>query len=299
MSTGSHSQSVSRDSSLFSSPLVQAGLLGTAAYFGTKGLYNRFARNPMYQNYINSIQDPEQRERARAQYEGHMGRSAGRWAKGAAALGAAIPLFLNRGSLASGWREGSRVFGNPGSGSNPEGGLYGTFAATLGGDRAVKGMRETRQASQRDTDRYMEKSNAEKSYIYDFYKRSSEYNDAFAGKDFVLPYVRPLSTAALRDIPVASSIGMVATPNNAQIMGHENAYGIIKGLNIASDGKGAGLISTNGLVKGLARAGFGWAVGRKLGDALGTVFSQPPQVKQKLKQYGAIGGIVYNLGIVQ
>ena len=66
----------------------------------------------------------------------------------------------------------------------------------------------------------------------------------------------------------------------------------------ASNNIGAGLISTENFIKGLTRAGFGAVTGNILGSTLGTIFSQPPQVKQKLKQIGAIGGAVLNLGIV-
>jgi len=288
---------LSEDSSLFASPLVQAGLLGTAAYFGSRGLYNWLSENPAYQSYINSIQDPYQRMLAERQFREHRDRIGGRISKGAALVGAAIPLMLNRNTLKEGWSEGAGASGTPGT-PGIAGGVSGALASAVGGERAVKGMRMLRERQERDRQTYLGKDSSEKSYIYDFLEKvGSEYDDAFAGKDFKLPFVRPLSTAALSDIPVASSIASIATPNNAQIMGYDNAYKIIGGFNNASGGLGAGMISTIDLTKGLVRAGFGAVKGSVTANVLGTLLAQPPQVKRQLERYGAIGGAILNLGI--
>lgn len=288
-----------------SSPLTQSLLLGGLGYLGADYAYDALSNNGWQEQYINSIRDPQLREATRLKFKQERDNKRKWWRLGAGALGAALPMLNSRASLGEGWNKGQKTWGGPTAIDKAVSGASGTLAAAIGGQKALDNMGTEAAKSARDLSNFrkipddFDKHGSEKSYIYDnLDKEAGMSYDAFAGKDFRMPYVRPLSTNGFKDIPVASSIDLVQSPNNAAIMGHDVSNGIAGGLFHASDGKGAGLISTNGLIKGLTRAGFGAAVGAPLGSLLGTIFAQPPQVKEQLKWAGGIGGAILNSGIL-
>lgn len=289
--------------SIFSAPLVQSAMLGGLGYFGGQYLYDKFADNKFREAEINAIQDPAEREKMRAAYDVELKKKRKMVGIGTGLTAAAVPLILNAGTIKDGWDAGSRLRSNYNPLDRAVGRMAGATAAGIGGRRAVNHMLDNEKYNG-EIDRQMfsdmEKTHSEKSYIYEnLEKTANSYNDAFAGKDFTLPEMRPLSTNGFQDIPVSGAIDAVQSPNNKLIMGPQVADTITDGFYHATNGLGAGVISTNTLIKGLTRAGVGGLAGRVLGGALGTLFAQPPQVKEKLKSIGAIGGAVANLGFIQ
>ena len=292
------------DDSILQSPLLQAGLLGGLGYFGTNYIYDKIARNKAREAAIAKIADPAAREIERKKYQDELNRKKKMWSAGIGTAMASLPLLANYDTLSRGWKEGTKLGTSHNILDEGIGGMAGLAVAGVGGKQSVDGMSYDNDArSQRVEDlrtSYMDKTESEKSYIYDnLEKLSDSYNDAFFGKDFKLPEMRPLSTTGYKDIPVASSIDIIQSPNNKAIMGEPIADGITRGLYTASNNIGAGLISTRSLIKGLTRAGIGGLAGRAIGGTLGTMFAQPPQVKEKLKTIGAFGGAIANLGIIQ
>jgi hypothetical protein len=227
-------------------------------------------------------------------------RSRNAWSYGVGALGAMAPLFNHGSVIKEGWKEGGR--GSYGPLSRYVNSAAGATAAavspeSVGQTRILNNLRENRVSARSEQPLETGGLN-KKSYIYDYLeKTANEWNDAFAGKDFKMPYVAPLSTANVASVPVMSSIGLVNEPNNRLIAGHELTQAVTTGLVKANDGVPAGMVSTNDLIKGLTRAGFGAVGGYVAGRVLGTLFSQPPEVKSKLNAVGAIGGAIANLGI--
>ena len=290
------------DDSWLASPAIQSALLGGLGYFGAGYLYDKLSNNSWQKNYINTIEDPAEREIVRRRFEEERERKKNYWRLGAGAIGAALPIANNYSNISSGWSKGKSIWGGPTIVDKAVGGTSGVLSATLLGNRGVKNMTAIgNDADKRASDFHrMKKTSSEKSYIYDnLEKEANAYNDAFAGVDFKMPYVRPLSTNAISDIPVSSSLRLINTPNNAAIMGPELNRGINQGFQYASGGLGAGLISTNDLIKSLTRVGIGYGAGKVLGSVLGTIFAQPPHIKEQLGSIGGIGGAVINSGILR
>ena len=285
------------DNSLFDSPLVQAGMFGSLGYLGADYLYDKFANNKWQEAYINSIADPEQREIVRAKYK--MDReNKKKWIRrGAGLVGAITPLLLNYGTLSAGWDKGKQMWGGRTVVDKGLGGAAGLLSTAVGGNRALDNMHDIDKANTKKMQEF-NKIGSEKSYIYEnvLNKRSSEF-DGLEGVDFKMPYVRPLYTNGIEDIPVAGSIKHIQSFPNSAIMGPQLTNKITEGFYDASGGLGAGLISTNDLAKSLTRVGLGAYAGKKVSEVLGTILAQPPTVKQKLSDIGAIGGAVINSGI--
>jgi hypothetical protein len=284
------------DTSLLSSPVIQSLILGGMGYLGSRYVYDKFSNNPWQKKYIDSIQDPAERDATRVQLQAERDKKKNMWGIGTGLTAALLPLLNNTGTIKDGWKEGKDLWGGTSSYDKGVGAVSGAIAAAIGGGGAVDNMREESRLKERRISDF-NKYSSELSYIYDFLeKRANAENDAFYGMNIKMPYVRPLYTHGFADIPVASSMKLI--DSNAQAMGQEVAGAINNGLNTASGGLGAGLISTESLIKGLTRAGFGYAGGNRLGAVLGTVFAQPPQVKEQLKNVMGIAGIVLNSGII-
>ena len=58
------------------------------------------------------------------------------------------------------------------------------------------------------------------------------------------------------------------------------------------------MLSVLDIAQGISRTLVGGAVGLGMANILGTIFSQPPAVKAKMANYGAIGGAILNSGLV-
>jgi hypothetical protein len=65
-----------------------------------------------------------------------------------------------------------------------------------------------------------------------------------------------------------------------------------------AEGGRSGLVSASDLASGAVRAGFGYGAGSVAGLVLGSLFSLPTRVTQKLSQIGGIANAVVNTGIV-
>lgn len=295
--------------SLLASPVLQAALLGGLGYLGTNYFYDRVANNPWQEHYINSIEDPAQREMLRAKLKAERDSKRKWWSTGIGALGAALPLLANSGTIREGWNQGEKSYGGPTQLDKFIGGLTGGIATGIGGREAVQNMSKAYGDPATDRKNFMETGTTDKfgseqdenSYMYEnlLEKCASLDNNAFEGMDFQMPYVRPLSTTGFQDIPVASSIRLVESPNNALVMGPALSQGISQSLNYASGGIGAGLISTDDLIKSMTRIGIGYAVAKPLGLLAGTIFAQPPQIKETMGNIAAIGGAFANSGILR
>jgi hypothetical protein len=300
--------------SLLASPMLQAAILGGLGYLGTDFLYDKISNNAWQEQYINSIEDPVQREMLRAQLRVERERKKKWWARGAGILGASIPLLSNMGTIKEGWKQGAKSYGGPTEIDKFVGGLTGAAATGIGGREALDNMSKAYGNPADKRRNFMEtgttaglgynplkKLSSENSYMYEnlMEKCASLDNNAFAGMDFQMPYIRPLSTNGFKDIPVASSIKLVQSPNNAMIMGPNLSQGLADSLNHASGGIGAGLISTNDLMKSMFRVGIGYEIGKRLAPIAGTIFAQPPQVKEQLASIGGIGGAFLNSGILR
>jgi hypothetical protein len=96
-------------------------------------------------------------------------------------------------------------------------------------------------------------------------------------------------------VPLSHSSELIETDpylNNRQ-------KGVI--LNIfdhTAEGGRSGLVSARELASGAVRAGFGYGAGSVAGLVLGSIFSLPTRVTQKLSQIGGIANAVVNTGIV-
>lgn len=290
------------DDSWMSSPAVQAGLLGGIGYLGTQFLYDKVTNNPLQKQYLESIKDPRLRWVESQRLKKEQKRKKDNWSAGIGAAMASLPLINASSDIARGWDAGGRLWGGDTKVARGVSKASGALSSVLGGREVTDSLSTAATNHPRSVNDMMmpaiPKEGCEKSYIYDnLNKKAYSSSDAFSGRDFTMPYIRPLSTNAFADIPVASSMAAVTTPNNAAIMGHDNAAHIAQSLNNASGGLGAGMISTEDLTKTLSRGVFGYAAGHVLGSVLGTIFAQPPAVKEKLVTYGGLGGAVLNSGI--
>ena len=294
------------DDSWMSSPAMQAAILGGLGYLGTQFFYDKVANNPLQEQYLKSIADPRQRWAEAQRLRAEQKKRRDNWSMGIGGTLAALPLINSYNDIKSGYQSGKKLWGGDTAVDRTISGTAGALSSAIGGPETTDylstaaGNKANIVNEGRPTLSQFNKRSEEKSYICDnLNKTAGGYDpaDAFAGKDFKMPYVRPLWTHAQNDIPVASSIEAVTSPNNAAIMGHDVSNNIADSLHQASGGLGAGMISTKDLTKTLTRGAFGYLGGKILGDVLGTIFAQPPAVKETLKRYGAIGGAVLNSGI--
>ena len=300
-----HAEEVVSTGGLASSPLLQSAILGGLGYFATDYLYDKIANNPWQEKYIQSIQDPEERELVRRKFEMERENKKKWWRRGIGATMFALPLLNNYKTIGKGWNKGQSLWGGPTIVDRGISGISGSLAGAIGGDKAVGNIERMAAAKHNmlGTSAFpnisMGKQSSEKSYIYDNLEKEASYSNAMEGLDFKMPYVRPLYTNGIQDIPVMSSMKLISSPNNMEALGAPVVGGINKALDHASGGLGAGLISTNDLVKGLTRAGFGYMGGHILGQTLGTIFAQPPEVKKNLNMISGIAGAILNTGVIQ
>ena len=298
------------DDSLLASPILQSALLGSLAYFGTDYVYDKLSDNKWQESYLASIEDPNQRDIVRKRLADDRENKKKWWRRGAGLLGAALPMINNYSTISKGWSKGKDMWGGATPLEDTVGGVSGLITTGLTGKTGLKNMEQLQRTSAKKSYDFatkhggvsnkdaMNKTFSELSHICDnLEKTAGAESNAFYGVDFKMPYVRPLSTNGLNDIPVASSLQLINSSNNASIMGPQLNRGINQGFQYASGGLGAGMVSTDDLVKSLTRVGFGYAGGNVLGSVLGTIFAQPPVVKEKLGTIGGIGGAIINSGL--
>lgn len=254
-------------------PAVRSALLGTGAYFGSKWLYNK-AADRMAKRYFNQIQDPKERANEMAAFQERKKKMQPWVTVPATLVGAGIPLIGTMGpykaGLAHDWGQGSSMWNAL---MNNQMDAY---------KNLWKGGMEKNSGNYMDT-------NAP-------YTSLGSADDLLLGKDFTLPAVRPLTFWNIEDIPKHQSIDLLQTQE--PLLGLNNTYALVNGLQLAGDERRSGLISAKDIFKGMIRAGIGAWEGKVAADVLGTIMAQPAGVKDKMRQYGMIGGAILNSGIL-
>lgn len=241
-------------------PLVRSALLGTGTYLGSRWLYDTMA-DKAAQSSFDSIQDPYERQMAWNDYQRRKDRVRP-WLTGGATLAAMSLPFLGKGHAI---KESLKNFSisQPSSWHNP-------LEVALNDNPYPHFTPLDKGAMEKD---------------------AAFVTDATLGRDFVLPMVRPPSFLDVEDIPKAQTLDLLHT--QYPVLGLNNTLTLGMGVRDAGDGR-SGLISTRDIIHGLMGAGFGAAAGWAAGNVMGTIFSQPADIKARMAHYGAIGGAILN-----
>jgi len=276
-------------------PAVRAALLGTAGYFGTKYGYKALVDTIARRQINSKFEDPTQREQAWKEHEQRRDKVTPWLAGGAAAIGAGIPLLAQSRGISKGFK----AFGDTGNlGDIASGFLHNKMPAIYdkyGEEKSTMVEKQAFVGADFDHvggvgDKGGTPMSSSPSYI------DNSENDFALGKDFIMPVVRPPEMVGLLDVPKASSMDLLQTQSS--VLGEDNTNILIRGMDQATPGERSGMISTMDIFQGLSRAGVGAVAGWGLANIMGTVFSQPPALKAKLANYGALGGALVNSGLL-
>jgi hypothetical protein len=270
------------------SPLVQGLALGLPTYFLTKWLGQK-AEWEYAQRAAEAIDDPE--ERAKFLADSYNGKASGRLA---AILGSGVglsPLLFNTGNIVNSLKS-----------DNPLGNLGKSVLSYAPVDSwSFGGSKAPAAPPKEGKTPGIEKNEAEIEKLADYYMRDPypterrSASDMTLGRSFVMPIIRPPMFLHEQDIPQHNSMELLATQQ--PVLGGHLTHTLTNGLANAEPG-GSGMISTSDIFHGLVGAGVGAAAGWGLAHVMGTIFAQPPALKNKMAQYGAIGGAILNSGLV-
>ena len=239
-------------------PFVRSAMLGAGTYFGSRWLYDTLADKAARSSF-DGIADPYERQMAWNDYQRRKDRVRPWLAGGATAMAMSLP-FLGKGQAI---KESLKNFslGDPASWHNP----------------LEVGMHDNP---------YPHFTALEKTSVL-----GGMVGDMALGRDFVLPMVNYLGRMDENIIPKRQSVDLLHT--QYPVLGLNNTLLLGGALQNSGDGR-SGLISTRDIIKGLMGAGFGAAAGWAAGNVMGTIFSQPADVKARMGHYGAIGGAILN-----
>jgi len=285
---------------IIASPMVQSVGLGALGYMLTDYLYPKIT-NMTTSQYFKDIEDPIKRAQAYRDYNTKMINNQKFFRRLAGVIGFLGPAYLNRDKITRGYKMKDS--------SGNKRGFTGGLAAFIGGDESIENMRNKDYFDNPTIDTEYLLSEATKDIdplegnkgdgISNKFEKISNVNNALFNTNIDMSYINPMMDSASNRIPTMDSIKRLNEYPTRDLLGVQNTAILSQGLNNASNGIGAGMVSIPDIVKGFTRMGVGYGVGSAAGTVLGTIFSQPVEYKNKLSKGMGLATTIANTGILE